>query len=71
MPGVRELLMEVISPPRIQGTTDIECRGCRAVVRCRASELRFESDPRDGNAYVMICPLCKHETWIAASLVNK
>ena len=46
-------------------TTDCRC-GCK--FRFAASEARFVGDQRDGDAYVVKCPECKAENWVAASL---
>lgn len=43
-------------------TTDCRC-GCK--FRFNVSEARFESDQRDGDAYVIKCPECQHENWIS------
>lgn len=46
-------------------TTTCNC-GCK--FRFAASEAKFKADWRDGDAYVIKCPECKTENWIAASL---
>lgn len=35
---------------------------------CTKKDLRFMSDQRDGDAYVMVCPHCKQERWVNTSL---
>jgi RNase P subunit RPR2 len=47
-----------------------ECRKCDCKFRFAASEAKFVGDRRDGDAYVVRCPECKYENWIAASLFN-
>ena len=45
-----------------------ECIGCDCKFKFAASEARFVGDQRDGDTYVVKCPECKRENWIAASL---
>jgi hypothetical protein len=42
------------------------CCGCE--FQFAASEARFVPDWRDGNAYVIRCPECHTDNWVAASL---
>lgn len=46
-------------------TTDCNC-GCK--FRFAQNEAKFVSDQREGDAYVVKCPECSREKWIAASL---
>lgn len=57
--------MQTIQSPEGKKQYDIKCKNCKAVLRCLASELRLVSDQRDGDAYVLDCPHCHQETWIA------
>ena len=50
--------------------TVTECRGCDCKFSFTKDEARYVPDPRDGAAYVVKCPECKHENWVAASLVG-
>ena len=50
--------------------TTAECMDCDCKFSFTKDEARFVSDQRDGNAYVVKCPECKHENWIDASLVG-
>lgn len=45
--------------------------GCGARLRFKKSEGRFVVDRRDGDAYKFECPECGHDTWIAASIVER
>lgn len=63
--------MKTIRGPKDPGVNEIECDKCHALMECTAGELRFVSDQRDGDAYVMKCPHCQHETWVAADLIKK
>lgn len=45
-------------------------RDCAAIMECELRELKRHSDPRDGDAYSMTCPHCKHETWTDARLME-
>ncbi len=60
--------MRVVKPPPDAVLREIECKHCRAVVECNQHELAYAHDARDGDAYVMKCPCCKGETWVAVSL---
>lgn len=57
--------MITVKPPRDkQKAIRIKCLGCEAVMLCTEKDLRFESDQRGGDAYVMLCPHCEQERWI-------
>ena len=60
--------MRVVKPPRDATTFEIECCHCGATVECARHELAVTQHWRDGDAYVLTCPCCKGETWVAASL---
>ena len=46
----------------------VACMGCDCEFSFTKSEARYVSDFRDGDAYVVKCPECKHENWVDASL---
>lgn len=46
-----------------------KCMKCSSKLELVATDLTFVADSRDGNAYTFICPVCKHENWLAASHV--
>jgi len=46
-------------------TVTCQC-GCK--FSFTAADARWVSDQRDGDAYVVKCPECKTERWVAASL---
>ena len=62
--------MEVIKPGRKPENKQHEwtCKNCKAVVRAKMGEGRYQSDQRDGDAIVYKCPECKTENWVAVSL---
>jgi RNase P subunit RPR2 len=49
---------------------DVTCRGCDALLRYRKSEGRHVPDSREGDAYVFTCPVCGHDNWVAADIVE-
>lgn len=61
--------MQTIQPPAGEKLYDLKSKHCKAVLRCTKAELRLESDQRDGDAYILHCPHCHHETWIATSVL--
>jgi RNase P subunit RPR2 len=44
------------------------CRGCGCKFSFAAHEAELVSDQRDGDAYVVECPECDYNNWIAATL---
>ena len=50
--------------------TEAECIECHCQFSFTKNEAKHTYDPRDGDAYVVSCPECKHDNWIAESLVN-
>ena len=44
-----------------------ECT-CGCVFQFASTEAKFKADWRDGDAYIVKCPECKTENWVAASL---
>lgn len=46
----------------------VRCHTCGCEFRFAASEAKLVPDSRDGDAYVIECPECKSENWVAASL---
>lgn len=62
--------MKTVRGPRDAEVGRVECDGCKAVMECAVTELRLEGD-RDGNAYVMKCPHCGHETWVNTDVFGK
>lgn len=63
--------MKTIKPPPKQPEYKLECRNCKAVMQCQKEELKYQCDPRDGDAYVLVCPHCQKQTWFAVSALNK
>lgn len=62
--------MKVIKSSRAgKKTKRFKCDGCGALLEVSGKDLKFQSDPRDGNAYTFKCPECKHVTWVAADLI--
>jgi hypothetical protein len=49
--------------------TTAEC-SCGCKFHFAASEARYVSDQRDGDAYVVKCPECSRENWIDARFFN-
>jgi hypothetical protein len=49
----------------------VTCNHCSVRLRFRKSEARFEADQRDGNAYVIRCPACRRDVWVAESVVDR
>lgn len=61
--------MRTVTPPSPQKDYyHLPChnRECNAVMECEKKELRWVSDQRKGDEYVMTCPHCKHESWYAS-----
>lgn len=50
---------------------DFECVRCGSSLRAKKSEAKVIPYDRDGAAYVIKCPVCSNECWIAASMVDK
>lgn len=42
-----------------------DCKKCMSRIEFTIGEARDVSDPRDGNAWVVDCPVCKAEIWVA------
>jgi hypothetical protein len=65
--------MKTIQGPRTTPIYRLTCSNakCAAVMECSEDELRYESDQRDGDAYVLRCPHCKSETWIDVRAIGK
>jgi hypothetical protein len=64
--------MRVIRNARNQPWKHIRwCKECHSKLEIVASDLSFVADCRDGNAYKFECPVCKHENWLAATLVPR
>lgn len=47
---------------------EAECFKCRCQFSFQAKEAKFQSDQRDGNAYVIDCPECKSQVWVSVML---
>jgi hypothetical protein len=64
--------MKTLEGPKQPRPVTVTCKNmrCNAVMEVELAEMRFVSD-RDGDAYVMECPHCKMETWVAAGVVNR
>lgn len=45
----------------------VKC-ACDCVFQFGTHEAKFKADWREGDAYVVKCPECKEENWVAASL---
>jgi len=70
MPALVRPAMKVIKSPKAgKKTKRFKCSGCRATLEVGGKDLKFQADPRDGNAYSFTCPECKQDTWIAADLI--
>lgn len=61
-----KILKKGKKPSGLQATA--ECQECDCKFRFAQSEARFFGDPRDGDAYVVNCPECKHENWVSVDL---
>ncbi len=46
------------------------CRNCETEFRFKASEAQMSLDPRDGGVFMIKCPTCNLDVWIAASLAT-
>lgn len=44
----------------------IDCKSCGSTLEYKPSEVRRESDFRDGDAHVVACPVCRTENWVEA-----
>ena len=66
-------MVEVIAKGKTARDPNITatCGSCNARLCFRKSEARFEADQRDGDVYVIRCPVCRRDVWIAASVVDK
>ena len=53
-------------PPK-EHRTDCRC-GCSFLFT--AADAKFVADSRDGDAYMVKCPECKEEHWVAAHLLE-
>lgn len=47
---------------------DATCNNCGTEFEFSGADARIVHDARDGNAYVLPCPVCRRECWIDAGL---
>ena len=61
------MTIQVIKKPIAeQSIRDIDCRWCGAGLRFDVkTDARLVKDTRDGDAYVVVCPCCEKENWLA------
>ncbi len=55
----------VVEPTEKVTAYHIPCSNtkCNAVMECQEKELTYHWDERDGDAWVLKCPHCRHESW--------
>lgn len=57
------------APGSKRTTKRFKCDRCEATLEVDGKDLKFQPDPRDGNAYSFKCPECRKENWVDASLI--
>ncbi len=62
--------MRIIRPSEAPKPYRSECDGCKALLEVDKNDCRYVNDPRDGDAYVFVCPCCKKENWIDARILS-
>ena len=60
--------MKIIKSGKDKTSKEVQTKcNCGCVFQFAASEAKFQADWRDGDAYIVKCPECKSENWVAAS----
>lgn len=61
------MAIEVVREPRGRDLRrEVDCRHCGAGLRFDPkTDAKLVPDQRDGSAYVLVCPRCQNEVWVA------